>query len=516
MIHRKRRRGFVASAVALLSAAALSLGGALGAQADTTAAQPVPDKGTVHITKLEQPDTIGDPATGLAQNISGKTINGVTFEAYLVPGVDLGTNAGQQTASTLDAAAAASKLATDAKPAQSQKTAGAGNATFTDLPRGLYLFKEVQTADTPMGVTPANDFLVAVPLTNPETKSGWLTDIYVYPKNSKVSVSKTVKDDTAHAAASGSDSDNVTWTVKGDIPKNTADLQTKYVLTDTLDARLTYVASSAKVTLSSTMTVDPKPALPDLTLGIDYTMAEPTAAEIANGGGSVTVTFTTTGLAKLVAAWQADPKAQVQLTLDTSVNKSALNAASTTAAEIPNNVSLVVNDAKPVTATASVKVGDIKIEKVSSANDATKLGGATFQVFASSDDASKQQNALSIDGKNEWTTAEGTGQVVISGLFFSDFVNGETAVNNPRQYWLVETKAPKDYQLIAQPIVVNVTAAGTDVETTVVKNAPNNGGFVLPLTGGTGTLLLTVFGIAILAAVLIVARRRRAHEDAAK
>jgi LPXTG-motif cell wall-anchored protein len=62
---------------------------------------------------------------------------------------------------------------------------------------------------------------------------------------------------------------------------------------------------------------------------------------------------------------------------------------------------------------------------------------------------------------------------------------------------------------------VNVTAAGVDVATTTIADAPNSTGFTLPLTGGTGTLILTVLGAGLLVAVLVIARRRRAREDQA-
>jgi LPXTG-motif cell wall-anchored protein len=52
---------------------------------------------------------------------------------------------------------------------------------------------------------------------------------------------------------------------------------------------------------------------------------------------------------------------------------------------------------------------------------------------------------------------------------------------------------------------------GTD-NFTSITNVEKNAGFTLPLTGGSGTAALTIGGIAILAAVLVVARRRRAYE----
>ena len=46
-----------------------------------------------------------------------------------------------------------------------------------------------------------------------------------------------------------------------------------------------------------------------------------------------------------------------------------------------------------------------------------------------------------------------------------------------------------------------------------VVNVPTATGGFSPLTGGMGTAMLTILGLAILAAVIVVARRRRANAD---
>lgn len=57
------KRGFLASLGAVATATALMLGGVTSAQAQNTL--DVPTEGDVTITKLAQPKTIGNPATGL-------------------------------------------------------------------------------------------------------------------------------------------------------------------------------------------------------------------------------------------------------------------------------------------------------------------------------------------------------------------------------------------------------------------------------------------------------------------
>src|SRR5699024_8134388 len=104
-----KKRGLLASLSAVVTTVALALGGAAAAHADTTA-QPVPESSPVTITKLEQPDTLGDHATGEQQSTAGfEGVGGVVFDYYLVEdtGVgqsnDIGTNAGQSYAAGLTA-----------------------------------------------------------------------------------------------------------------------------------------------------------------------------------------------------------------------------------------------------------------------------------------------------------------------------------------------------------------------------------------------------------------------------
>lgn len=499
---RKRRRGIIASTMALVSAVALTLGGAVVAQAD---GNDIPTTSDITITKLTTPPTgQGDAATGAQSGTpsGAEPISGVTFTAYAVPvqdsGTDLtaGSNAWQQKISTIDVTTAQSLIgATPTAVHTFDATNASGVATWSDAPRGLYLIRETAA---PAGVTPAQDFLVAVPMTDPENRNTWLSTIYVYPKNSKVTVSKAV--DESDSVAVGQD---VTWTVTADIPRDTA--ISKYVISDALDSRLTPHSTG-----SNAPTVGLTGSTGQTITSDDYS--------VAVSGQNVTVTFTDDGRAKLATAWATDPTAQVTLSIPTTVNSTAKGAQSTTSAAINNTATLSVNDAADITSTpATIKVGDIKIAKTdSSTGDPLTSGAATFSVYRTEDDAKNRVNAISVDGETTFQTSTTDGTVVISGLLFSDWVNGQSvAERSYRSYWVNEVTAPEGYQLLAQPVKVNVTAAGTDVATTTIADAPNSTGFTLPLTGGTGTLILTVLGAGLLVAVLVIARRRRAREDQA-
>ena len=90
------------------------------------------------------------------------------------------------------------------------------------------------------------------------------------------------------------------------------------------------------------------------------------------------------------------------------------------------------------------------------------------------------------------------GKIVIYGLAYGD-------------YYIVETKAPKGYNLLTAPICVQIDEnSHTDEAVITVTNTK----FTLPKTGGAGTTVFTVTGLGIMAAaavlVAVQGKKRRA------
>ena len=89
-----------------------------------------------------------------------------------------------------------------------------------------------------------------------------------------------------------------------------------------------------------------------------------------------------------------------------------------------------------------------------------------------------------------------------------------------------ETKAPEGYSGITAPIKITITKSiDTDVnnwtiskgdgeaETDKIIDIENSAGTILPGTGGMGTILFTVVGVALIlvvAASFVISRRKRA------
>lgn len=154
-----------------------------------------------------------------------------------------------------------------------------------------------------------------------------------------------------------------------------------------------------------------------------------------------------------------------------------------------------------------------------------KLAGATFQL--SRDEAGAQVIKLvkvndttyrlalptETDTAVDTITTGETGELVINGL--ADGI-----------YYLTETKAPRGYNLLREPVKVTVAhktengkltetsfvANQTETDTSGVVKVENNAGAELPSTGGIGTTAFYVLGsaMALGAVILLVTKKRMA------
>lgn len=154
-----------------------------------------------------------------------------------------------------------------------------------------------------------------------------------------------------------------------------------------------------------------------------------------------------------------------------------------------------------------------------------KLAGATFQL--SRDAAGAQVIKLvkvndttyrlalptETEGVVDTVTTGETGELVINGL--ADGI-----------YYLTETKAPRGYNLLREPVKVTVNhraengkltetsfvADQTETDTSGVVKVENNAGAELPSTGGIGTTVFYVLGsaMALGAVILLVTKKRMA------
>lgn len=533
----------------LAAAVALAIGGAVAAPVATAAPVPAilaaaeatdadvalidaaatPDL-TIH--KLAQTDSNGTTAgNGLVDpSATGTPVSDVTFTITKLD-FDLTTQAGWQALADLDGDVSAARSHTTGTT-YTAVTGENGLAVFNDVELGAYIVSETKT---PANVTPAEDFIVTLPMTNADTQASWNYDVHVYPKNAIVDASKEVSDSSAPSVG-----DTLTYTIKADVPK--LDVEggatiKNYQIVDPLDSRLSY--SNATVSMIGTGAVS-------LTEGTDYEIVSATGED---GKTYVTVTFTEAGRAKIAQARVAgDSSTQVQVVINAVVKEigSGQGAISNEASLIPNDSQTTWDPENPTpdvpgTPTEEVKsyYGKVTITKTGTdGKDASTYAGAEFQVYQCNPTGASQGQTIDRDAANitgdaltanevangittedtaKFTTGD-DGTVTIDALQTNDFINNAD-VTNPGWYCLVETRAPEGYELQSDPIAFQVLKAQVEASPYTigftVTDVPSNAGFRLPLTGANGILFLTIAGILLVggAVLLAVHNKRRSAED---
>jgi len=490
-----KKHGVVQRIAATLGAGALVIAGAVALGGPAFAAEPYDlptGTGSITLHKFEQPTPAGGANdNGQPITVPGEwvALNDVKFDVQPIANVDLTTDAGWTTVA--DYAAAPSTIpAGDLGSASEIITSGsgtsAGQATASGLPIGAYLVTETDYSGATLdGGEAANvfsgsaPFVVSVP--TPQGDGTWLMNVNAYPKNSVTEVSKTVSAPTGVGIG-----EKVTWTVTSTIPSlKSGESFTGFEFTDVLDAKLTYIPSSAAVTATP-----------------DGGGAAVVAAFTDNTSGqNVAIDLTAAGLTTI----HGNQGGTATLTFDTTVTASGA---------IVNQANVYLNDPghtdPATTSLAATYWGQVSILKHVNDDAAKTLAGAVFSVYASEADATAGTDAIDVDGETTFTTAS-NGIVLIPGLYVG---NDALASTN---YWLREITSPSGYQPITTaigPVVVTAGGVATAVEVAV----PNvqRPSFSLPLTGGEGALALTIIGGALLAIALgfaIVALRRRSARN---
>ena len=355
-------------------------------------------------------------------------------------------------------------------------------------------------------------------------------NITITVKNEKPDMTKQVqkKDGTAWGQdADYSVGDLVPYQIKVSVPENIAKLK-KFALTDT-PTNLRDDVNSVKVTDATGNTTIPATATPDGNgFTIDFTSVDLTAY----AGEDIIVTY----------------------------NAELLNTAKTIIAGNPNTATLEYsnkilpdiddgsNPNKPnenpstdkITDTATVYSFTIQVLKTADSAEGTALKDVTFEVYKD----------VARDTKNAITGTAATNKGLASDKFWLKIGDLKTDDNGMAEqkglsngtYYLVETKTNKDYNLLKAPVEVtlNITYTTTTkneyyidvagVKTlvkhevtsqefkngentftgTLTQNVINKKGFTLPLTGGMGTVLFSVIGLAlVLAGVVVITASRK-------
>lgn len=360
-----------------------------------------------------------------------------------------------------------------------------------------------------------------------------------YADNDKIKVvnempdlEKTVKKsgETFDKGADYSVGDTVTWKVEATIPTGVEKLQT-YKLTDKMSLALTFDESKANFTVVTDKDTTP------LSKGTDYTLKVTQATETE--GPEWVITFTTACMNKLKAA------GKVTVTFDTVLNKKAkagddskvgnLNDAQLNYSngfyptqkpdgypDNPNPTEEVIKDE------ATVYTFELDIKKVDGTNNDEALAGAHFDLYKYIGEPSDKVTEANLKDTTKAKKIRDDLVSDASGKLVKE--NDDTPLYfGNGNYYLVETKAPEGYNLLKDPVKIElnvvyatvtgktttitpnedgtVTVKKTEITNTTYDNATGNSanghivvtvknkkGFDLPTTGGFGTLLFSGIG----------------------
>ncbi|MDJ0319946.1 SpaH/EbpB family LPXTG-anchored major pilin [Pseudarthrobacter sp. PS3-L1] len=450
---------------------------------------------TIHKSALG-PNNGQQIGTGQEVTVPGTPLSGATFTAALVEGVDLTTPGGWDQVANLTPATAASRVTLANTYTATTGTNGVAVFNGGDtLPIGLYLVTETELPAE--ATNPAAPFLVTLPFpTGPggAPANQWIYDVHAYPKNAVTDLTKTRVPAPANSVEARNP-DLIRWAIKSDVPTLAGgDTLDTYTLTDTLPVELEYlVAGPTGVAPTSVSVANAAGVSQNFVSGTDYTLAYDDATR------NVTTTFTPAGLNRLAAL----PGGNVTLTV--------LSRAVTIPANgiITNTATAVVNGSSE-TVTGSTPIGQLTVFAFQSENGVRNpLAGAVYQVFLNQNDANLGQNAVFIDGIQNWTT--GANGIV------------EIPIITPGNYYVREITPPAGFQLPTPNQVLTQVVAGPSSTTAPVQNYvefehDQVPAFALPLTGGDGALWFIVGGIGLIAlalgTALVIASRRATRAPA--
>lgn len=339
-------------------------------------------------------------------------------------------------------------------------------------------------------------------------------------KSEYPTVSKTI--DGEHGSMDQIDKE-ITFTVKSKVPDTTNFKTYNMKFTDTFTDGLTFVPGSVTVKIGDDV----------MTVSDDYTVTEP-------NGGDNTLTIDLVDVKGHITGSTYATGEEIVITYKAKLNKNAVVDDDPETNSVKINYSNDPNggyDGETEVDKDKVYTFDIDLHKYAAGNESAYLADAEFKLY-DNEEAAKGETPdaaikfVKVDGTHyrvataeEIATPDGltitdtiatvsTGMVNIDGLGEGD-------------YWLKETKAPSGFNKPKDPFKINIDATfeadGTlESSTVTVGTTPNTAndndvkienrqGTLLPGTGGMGTVIFTVVGVAVVAggAIWMVQRNRR-------
>lgn len=373
-------------------------------------------------------------------------------------------------------------------PVNTQTVDADGTATFANLEMGEYFIRPTSSTSV---------YQLMLQKVEPTVSGGKyvIDDLPFGAKREEVSVDKAAN------KTSVTKNEKVTYTITVDIPTYASQAVDKsFYVSDLLPNGLTIDPASIKVQIDGT-DVNTAAYTLDTTAVAEYTFKLSVSTEqytdnwSANGGKQLVITYTAT----------------LNDNGTTEVNTKETNTVTFDYSNYP----YVENSHKQKTDTVDVTTFAIKIDKYVKNDEPAKLANAKFDLYRTATQAEViAGSAVNIP----YTTKNGIkleSDLVTDANGTATFAKYE-ANGTSYDYYLVETQAPSGYNILDNAVKVNFT--DTEVKATAgvyTVKVPNSSGIQLPITGGTGTVIFTIIGIALMvgAVVLFVVSRKKAKES---
>lgn len=372
-------------------------------------------------------------------------------------------------------------------PVDTQTVTAGGTATFANLAMGEYFIRPTSTTSV---------YQLMLQKIEPTVVNGTyvIDDVTFSAKHQEVSVTKTAD------KTSVTKNEKVTYTITVDIPTYaTGATDRSFSVSDLLPDGLTIDTDSINVILKY--------------LGFESTLPEGTYTLDKTATDDYTFKFSVDSTQYL--DWAGLGGHQLIITYTATLNDNdttEVNTKETNKVTFDySNYPYVANSHKQKTDTVDVTTFAIKIDKYVDGEETNKLAGAKFDLYRT---VYPGETGVTIPH----TSIQGIkleGDKVTDADGVATFEKYEANGTN-YDYYLVETQAPSGYNLLADAVKVNFT--DTEVATTAgiyTVQVPNKSGIQLPITGGTGTVIFTIIGIALMvgAVVLFVVSRKKAKES---
>lgn len=373
-------------------------------------------------------------------------------------------------------------------PVSTQTVAAGGTATFADLAMGEYFIRPTSTTSV---------YQLMLQKVEPTVVAGKyvIDNVTFSAKHKEVTVDKTAD------KTSVTKNEKVTYTITVEIPTYaTGAVDKSFYVSDLLPDGLAIDTDSIKVQIDET-DVDASNYTLDKTATNEYTfkLSVDTAKYAANwsdkGGKQLVITYTAT----------------LNDNNTTAVNVKEINTVTFDYSNYP----YVENSHAQKTDTVDVTTFAIKIDKFVKDQADNKLAGAKFDLYRT---ATQDEKDAGSSEKIPHTNIQGIkleGDKVTDENGVATFAKYEANGTN-YDYYLVETQAPSGYNILDKAVKVNFTDAQVEATAGVhTVKVSNSSGIQLPITGGTGTVIFTIIGIALMvgAVVLFVVSRKKAKES---